>query len=111
MSKSKDHKIVLIGHSLGAVMATHIAQEVYPRTIDLLVGYDCGIWNTLPLKDNVKSVLEFKGHTWVNPLSLRLLIPLKGRYYSYKRASRHIDFANDRSLHQLVYNTIVSITS
>ncbi len=99
-------KIVLAGHSLGAAYATHVAAGIADqggggRYVDLLVGYDCTLWSRLPIGSNVRRVIEFKGHTWVNPFGMRLLRPPAGiPYETYSRADAHVKFDDDLVLHQ-----------
>lgn len=100
-------RVVVAGHSLGAAMATHVALAVAPRPVDLLVGYDCTLWNRVTVGFNVKRVLEFKGHTWVNPFGARLLRPWTPAgqpptpYNVYSRTDAHVAFDDDMGLHRI----------
>ena len=106
-----DHPVVLIGHSIGAAMTTHIAHKVYPRRIHLVVGYDCTMWSRqMPMPDNVDQVIEFKGHSWVNPFGLRLLRKgAEDRYQTYSRSEAHIAFDDDLSLHGIVCQKVAAL--
>jgi hypothetical protein len=104
-------KVVLIGHSLGGAMMSAIADKVYPRTVDLLVGYDCTEWSEQTLKSNVKYILDYHGHTWVNIFGFDLLWDPTAVYKEVQRNNDyHVGFASDKFLHNLTYEAVLALS-
>lgn len=103
-----DDKHIIIGHSLGAAACTWIANQGYP--IDLLVGYDPTMWSRKTVPATVKRVIEFHGHSWVNPFGLNLLKSgYKGHFEFHSSGDAHIAFDDDLKLHAITLGAIVPL--
>lgn len=100
-------KVVVIGHSMGATACTWVANAV-SRPIDLIVAYDPTLWSRQTVPAHVKWVIEYHGHTWVNPFGVSLL---KSRYAGHFEthtfgSEAHIAVDDDMRLHAITVAAI-----
>jgi hypothetical protein len=104
-----DTKIVLVGYSGGGSRATYVANGVYPRTINLIIGYDPSpTWQMQPMKNNV-----VKAITYYN--TRPLMLGLGGGKYSGSSktefvvdtiAQQHLALQFNSSLHAITLEEI-----
>ncbi len=111
VKSNSNAKIVILGHSMGANASTWLAQTVAPRTVDLLIAFDCEYKASppTPLGANVKTAICFYGTNWLNPVGhgqLKAGSAFKGSLKNIPTNQVHQLIDDEEGSHSLVVNEV-----